>query len=76
MALASAPAVNTPPVVNVSVPQSGSGNKELTETLSRLNARLSEPIGAVVTVSGEQGIVRAQDEYDNLMRNKSPKSKK
>lgn len=76
MALASAPAVNTPPVVNVSVPQSGSGNAELAETLMLLNARLQEPIGAVVTISGEQGIARAQDEYDNLMRNKSPKSRK
>lgn len=76
MALASAPAISTHPVVNVSVPQSGSGNKELIETLSRLNARLSEPIGAVVTVSGDQGIARAQDEFDNLMRNKSPKSKR
>ena len=76
MALASAPAVNTPPVVNVSVPQSGSGNEELAETLSLLRDRLNEPIGAVVTVSGDQGIARAQDEYDKLMRNKSPKSKK
>ena len=65
-----------PPTVNVTAPQSGSGNKELTETLSLLRDRLNEPIGAVVTVSGDQGIARAQDEYDNLMRNKSPKSKK
>ncbi len=48
----------------------------LNDTLNRLNERLNEPIGAVVTVSGDQGIARAQDEYDNLMRNKSPKSKK
>lgn len=63
------------PNVIVNVPPQ-QGDNGIGETLAKLNDRLSQPIGAVVTVSGEQGIVRAQDEYDNLMRNKSPKSKK
>lgn len=60
-------------VVNVPPQQTDS---RLGDTLAKLNDRLNEPIGAIVTVSGDQGIARAQDEYDNLMRNKSPKSRK
>ena len=75
MALAASPAAMAQPNVIVNVPPQ-QGDNGIGETLAKLNDRLSQPIGAVVTVSGEQGIVRAQDEYDNLMRNKSPKSKK
>lgn len=42
-------------------------------TLSRLNDRLNEPFVTVNTVSGDHGIQRAQEEYERLMRNKSPK---
>lgn len=63
------------PNVIVNVPPQ-QGDNGIGETLAKLNDRLSQPIGAVVTVSGDQGIARAQDEYDNLMRNKSPKSRK
>ncbi|MCM1163233.1 MAG: phage tail tape measure protein [Muribaculaceae bacterium] len=51
-------------------------NSTLQQTLNRLNDRLNEPIGAIVTVAGDYGIERAKEEYDLLMRNKSPKSKK
>lgn len=75
MALAASPAAMAQPNVIVNVPPQ-QGDNGIGETLAKLNDRLSQPIGAVVTVSGEQGIVRAQDEYDNLMRNKSPKPKR
>ncbi len=74
--LASVPSV-APTIVNNNyntVPTAD--NSGIERTLSLLNDRLSEPIGAVVTVSGDHGIVRAQDEYQRLMKNKSPKSKK
>ena len=44
--------------------------------LDRLDSRLNEPFVTVNTVSGDHGIQQAQDEYDRLMKNKSPKSKK
>ena len=44
--------------------------------LDRLDSRLNEPFVTVNTVSGDHGIQKAQDEYDRLMRNKSPKSRK
>lgn len=46
------------------------------EAVSALNERLRQPLGAVVTVTGDQGIQRAQDEYDRLLKNKSPKQRK
>ncbi len=48
----------------------------LAKTLDRLNSRLASPLGAVVTVSGDQGIAKAQDEYATLLANKTPKSKR
>ncbi len=48
----------------------------LDSTLSTLNERLNEPFVTVNTVTGDHGMQRAQDEYDRLMKNKSPKSKK
>lgn len=53
-----------------------SDNSELTSTIRELKQRLDEPFVTVNTVSGDHGILQAQDEYDLLMRNKSPKSKK
>lgn len=46
------------------------------ETMRRLNTRLDEPFVTVNTVTGDTGIKKAQDEYDKLMRNKTPKSKR
>lgn len=51
-------------------------NSELTSTIRQLKDRLNEPFVTVNTVTGDHGIQQAQDEYDRLMRNKSPKSKK
>ena len=51
-------------------------NSTLVETLTRLNDRLNEPMGAIVTVAGDYGIERAKEEYNTLMKNKSPKSKR
>lgn len=44
------------------------------ETMKKLQERLEEPFVTVNTVTGDFGIKQAQDEYDILMRNKSPKS--
>ena len=51
-------------------------NKELKEIIARLNERLDEPFVTVNTVTGDKGIKQAQDEYQRLMNNKSPKSKR
>lgn len=51
-------------------------NSELASSIRRLNERLDEPFVTVNTVAGDYGIQKAQDEYDRLMKNKSPKSKK
>ncbi len=44
--------------------------------LARLNERLNEPFVTVNTVTGDHGIKQAQDDYQRLMNNKSPKSKR
>ena len=51
-------------------------NKALRETLARLNERLNEPFVTVNTVTGDLGIKQAQDDYQRLMNNKSPKNKR
>ena len=51
-------------------------SKDLKETIARLNERLDEPFVTVNTVTGDKGIKQAQDEYQRLMNNKSPKSKR
>ena len=63
------------PNVVVNVPPTA-GDNGLRETLAKLNNILSEPLGAVVTVSGDKGIAKAQDDYSKLLKNKSPKSTK
>ena len=51
-------------------------NAELREVIKRLNARLDEPFVTVNTVTGDLGIKQAQESYQRLMNNKSPKSKR
>ena len=51
-------------------------NKALRDTLARLNERLNEPFVTVNTVTGDLGIKQAQDDYQRLMNNKSPKNKR
>lgn len=49
---------------------------ELVNSLVRLNKRLDDPFVTINTVSGDHGIQKAQNDYDKLMRNKSPKKYK
>lgn len=51
-------------------------NSEYTHIMKRLAERLDEPFVTVNTITGDNGIKKAQDEYDKLIRNKSPKSKR
>ena len=41
------------------------------DTLARLEKRLREPFVTVATIAGDQGIARAQRDYDHLIANKS-----
>lgn len=56
--------------------QTAAGDKELADTMRLLRQRLDEPFVTVNTVTGETGIKHAQDEYEKLMRNKTPKSRR
>lgn len=51
-------------------------NSEYVETMKRLSQRLNEPFITVNTITGDFGIEKAQDDYNRLIKNKSPKSKK
>ena len=51
-------------------------NNTLADTLARLTSRLDEPFVTVNTVTGDAGIKKAQDEYEQLMKNKTPKSRR
>lgn len=51
-------------------------NSEYVETMRRLSQRLDEPFVTVATVTGDKGINKAQDDYERLLRNKSPKTRK
>ena len=51
-------------------------SKDLKEIIALLNERLDEPFVTVNTVTGDKGIKQAQDEYQRLMNNKSPKNKR
>ena len=50
--------------------------KDYADTMLRLQQKLEEPFVTVNTVTGDTGIKKAQDEYQTLMRNKSPKSRR
>lgn len=49
---------------------------KMSRTVDSLTNRLKEPFVTVNTVTGDQGIKRAQDEYTRLINNKSPKSRR
>lgn len=76
MLLASQPQQSIQPNVIVNVPTQTSPNTKIEQTLDRLNERLNEPFVTVATVTGDKGINKAQDDYERLLRNKSPKSRK
>ena len=50
--------------------------RDYADTMKQLQQRLSEPFVTVNTVTGDTGIKQAQDEYDTLIRNKTPKSRR
>ena len=67
----------TPQVVTVSAPPVNvTTGDEYAATMQRLAERLDKPFVTVNTVTGDAGIKQAQDEYETLMRNKSPKNRK
>ena len=63
-------------VASAALAQSAAVLSRYEQTMSQLSKRLNEPFVTVNTVTGDTGIKQAQDEYDTLMRNKSPKSKR
>ena len=50
--------------------------KEYADVIRQLKQRLDEPFVTVNTVTGDTGIKQAQDEFEQLIRNKSPKSRR
>jgi len=54
----------------------GSMMREYKDIMRQLKDRLNEPFVTVNTVTGDTGIKQAQDEYDLLIRNKTPKSRR
>lgn len=65
-------------VVDSSVDNSSSNStmKEMAEVIGSLKQRLDEPFITVNSVTGETGMKQAQDEYERLIRNKTPKSRR
>lgn len=49
---------------------------ELASVLTTLKQRLDEPFITVNSITGDTGIKQAQDEYNRLIRNKTPKSRR
>ena len=49
---------------------------EMTQVIGALKKRLDEPFVTVNSVTGDIGMKQAQDEYQKLMRNKTPKSRR
>lgn len=65
-------------VVENSVDNSSSNStmKEMAGVIASLKQRLDEPFITVNSVAGEAGMKQAQEEYDRLIRNKTPKSRR
>ena len=63
-------------VASAALAQSAAVLSRYEKTMLQLSKRLNEPFVTVNTVTGDTGIKQAQDEYDTLMRNKSPKSRR
>ena len=55
---------------------SSNNDNSLDNTLQQLNRRLNEPFVTVNTMTGDHGIVKAQEEYDIYIRNKTAKSRR
>jgi len=63
-------------VASAALAQSAAVLSKYEEAMNRLNQRLNEPFVTVNTVTGDTGIKQAQEEYDTLIRNKSPRSRR
>ena len=63
-------------VASAALAQSAAVLSKYEETMNRLSQRLNEPFVTVNTVTGDTGIKQAQEGYDTLIRNKSPKSRR
>lgn len=74
--LAAQPSTPQTVVNNTTYQSAPAPDERMVAVLDRLDNRLNEPFVTVNTVSGDHGIQQAQDEYDKLMKNKSPKSRK
>ena len=59
-----------------SLNQSAASMQELSAVIAELKQRLDEPFVTVNTVTGDAGIKKAQENYEKLMKNKSPKSRR
>ena len=80
-----AQSAQTQPTVIVQQPQTdaqaeiaagGAYIREYADIMRQLKDRLNQPFVTVNTVTGDTGIKQAQDEYEQLMRNKTPKSRR
>ena len=67
---------NVPQQVIVQNAPANSDDNGLADTIRLLRDRLDEPFLTVNSVTGETGMKQAQDEYDKLIRNKTPKSRR
>ena len=68
--------VQSSPDAQAEIAATGNAMREYAAVIRQLKERLDEPFVTVNTVSGDNGIKQAQDEYDKLMRNKTPKSRR
>ena len=68
--------VQSSPDAQAEIAAAGIAMREYAAVIRQLKERLDEPFVTVNTVSGDNGIKQAQDEYDKLMRNKTPKSRR
>lgn len=60
-----------PAVMAQSMPSVSANSSRLEDTLSKLNARLNEPLYAVSEIAGDKGLQRNKEKYDRMMKNKS-----
>lgn len=65
--------IAAPMVLARSSTQKAQKDQDISDTLSKLNERLSEPFVTVNTVTGDYGTKKAQEEYEKYIRNKTPK---
>lgn len=63
-------------LATAAIVQNTKAMQDYADTMKQLEKRLSEPFVTVNTVTGDTGIKQAQDEYDTLIRNKTPKSRR